>query len=238
MPTALSNLGPIKLYGLLQRRLDLTLSDFSEHWKTTHKIEAEKLSSFFSAYIQNHRLALNLPGYPVVCDGAPEIWFRSAEDLIAMRMSAEYETGAYVDELNFMHGRASGLVVSERTIRAGPIKQDDEKSVRVTFFIRKSADISEDAFSNWCATHDAPAIDLQVPPSRHVRGKTLPSDEQPLYDAVESYWWQSEEEALAALSDGALGLAARSVIDQRSCGILCSTELPVKWPTSGVDYSS
>ena len=103
-------LGPLKVFGLLDRRPDLSLKAFRRHWRTTHAAEAMKLAKFFTAYVQNHGHDDDLPGFARACDGVPELWFDDPQKAAAMNESEEYLTGAYLDEPKFMDGRASGVV--------------------------------------------------------------------------------------------------------------------------------
>lgn len=232
--TALSALGPMKLMGLLNRREDLSLEQFSDHWRTTHKVEALKLTQFLTGYIQNHRYDQPLPGFKNVADGCPELWFEKAEDIAAMQTSDEYMTGAYIDEPNFMDGRSAGIALQERTIIPGPVAAPGEAMLRVNVFLTAT---DKAALAEELADTDSPAVSLSVPPVRHCRGIALQVDEDPpLYDAMESYWWPDMETFERAWGEGYIATEFAQLIDQPYCAGLLTKELRVIWPEDGVDY--
>src|SRR5262245_17203236 len=96
----------LKLYGLIQRRADLTLAEFSRHWRTVHRELALRLVApgIMRGYVQNHRLPIDLPGAPCPADSCPEVWLDRLEDLERLATSREYLEGAGPDEPNFMTG--------------------------------------------------------------------------------------------------------------------------------------
>ena len=237
--TTHSSLGPVKLVGLLQRRLDLSLSAFRDHWRTVHSVEALKLKKFYSAYIQNHRRDEALPGLAAACDGAPELWFDGMEDILALQQSEEYMTGAYVDEPNFMEGRSQGLILKERVVTPGPVAGQDEAGVRAMVFLRRRFDKPPDALRRWMAGDDAPLISLSAAPMRHVRALSLPTpDGLQVYDGVESYWWPDIAAFKAAWGEGEVTDGAANWIDLRACAGLLCRENRVAWPGDGVDYGA
>ena len=239
MTTPLSHLGPIKLFGLLQRRLDKTLDDFHEHWQTAHRDEAMKLTSFFTAYNQNQRLDRETPGWACACDGAPELWFETFDKIVQMQSSDEYMSGAYIDEPNFMHGRAGGFAVQDRVVRAGPVVMPQEATVRANVFVRRRADRDIDAFGRWMAANDQPLVSLTEEPLRHVRSLAVQApDDIPAYDAVESYWWSDLQGFERSWGEGALTPLAEDWVDRRASGALLCQELRVVWPSDGVDFSA
>lgn len=234
--TALSSLGPVKLMGLLNRREDFTLEQFSKHWRTTHKIEALKLTQFLTGYIQNHRYETPLPGFQNVADGCPELWFANAEDIAAMQTSDAYMTGAYIDEPNFMDGRSAGIMLQERTVIAGPIAALDEAMVRVNVFLKAT---DRDALIDDLKSSDSPVIALAQAPVRHCRGVAPQIEaETPLYDAMESYWWPDMETFQRAWGEGYIATDYAQLVDQPACAGLLTQELRVIWPADGVDYAA
>ena len=43
-----------KLFGFLRRRPDLAFDAFSTHWRTVHRMHAEKLRPWLAGYVQAH----------------------------------------------------------------------------------------------------------------------------------------------------------------------------------------
>lgn len=234
--TALSALGPMKLMGLLNRREDLSLEQFSQHWRTTHRTEALKLTQFLTGYIQNHRHVEQLPGFQNVADGCPELWFETPEDITAMQTSDEYMTGAYIDEPKFMDGRAVGLLLQERTIVPGPVAQLSEDMVRVCIFLKGP---SAAALVQELDENDSPAVALSHAPTRHCRAIAQHAGEDaPPYDAMESYWWPDMASFKSAWGEGYIATEYAQLIDQPYCAGLLIKELRVIWPQDGVDYAA
>ncbi len=236
--TALSDLGPVKLMGLLRRRADFTHDAFRAHWRTTHKVEALKLTPFFTAYNQIHRRAEPLPGFAAPCDGAPELWFAGLEKIAAMQASEAYMTGAYVDEPNFMDGRAQGLLLQDRVVKPGPAVMAGASGARALVFVCRRATVDTDDFDAWLRAFDAPGAELTVPPIRAVHSTVLSVEGAPrTYDAVVSYWWPDLSTLQNAWGRGALNNEASAYIDaERSDGFIADDE-HVYWPDDGVDYA-
>ncbi len=230
-------LGPITVFGLLDRRKDLTLDDFRLHWRSTHADEALKLTKFFSAYIQNHRRDEPLPGFDAPCDGIPQLWYPDLETTAAMSASDEYLTGAYLDEPNFMEGRSRGVITRPLPGNVQPALHRSEQSIKAIAFIKRAEGFSFQQFSDWYEARSEPLIDLADPPNRFLRSLTLkPDQEEPLFDAVEEYWWPNMEAFGASWGAGALAETAVAKIDRaRSAGMLVD-EVRVHWPENGVVF--
>lgn len=232
-----------KLYGLIHRRQDFSLDAFSSYWRDIHSLEALKLRKFFSAYVQNHGIGDDVSGVKNLCDGVPELWFESLEQIAAMTVSEEYQQGAYADEPRFMHGRAAGMVVQDKIIESRGESWQLPEAVRTLFFIKVKTDSSkmdssqtlsnkidstnkdtekqvrEQLFQDWCVNSNAPAIELKSRPLRHVRSLPVAIDnEPPVYDAVESYWWPNLESATSAWHKVKANTALKGVIDLSACG--------------------
>ena len=234
--TALSDLGPVKLIGLLQRRKDLSLAQFRQHWRTTHREEALKLSKFLTGYIQNHQRPEPLPGFKNAADGCPELWFAKPEDIAAMQTSDAYMTGAYLDEPKFMEGRAVGLVLNERILIAGPPALPSEAMVRVNVFLKAT---DKAALTDQLSDTASPVVALAQSPLRHCRALSLQvEDTPPPYDAVESYWWPDMQTFTHAWGEGYISTDYAQLVDQPYSAGLLTEELRVIWPADGVDYGA
>lgn len=236
----LQDLGPLKIFGFLDRRQDITLDAFRQHWRTTHAAQALKLTPFFTAYVQNHRRDEGLPGFDPPCDGAPEIWFQDPQNIAAMNSSDAYMSGAYLDEPNFMEGRSRGVVTRELTQNAGPDLHQNETSFKALVFAKRSASLSFQDFEARYESLNSPIIELAQPPLRFMRAVALaPAENEPapLFDAVEEYWWADRDAFRTAWGDGALNEEAHALIDRRSSAGLLAEEVHVYWPTDGVHFA-
>lgn len=231
------DLGLIIVFGLLDRRKDLTIDTFRHHWRTTHANEALKLTKFFSAYIQNHRRDEALPGFSASCDGIPQLWYQDLERTAAMSMSKEYLTGAYLDEPNFMEGRSRGVITRPLPGNVQPALHRSEQSIKAIVLVKRAEGLSFQQFTDWYEARSDPLIDVADPPDRFLRSLALKPDQQePLFDAVEEYWWPDMQAFGTGWGAGALAQAAASNIDRaRSAGMLVD-EVRVYWPDAGVIF--
>ena len=227
------------MFGLLDRRSDLTRDQFRQHWRTTHAVEALKLNGFFNGYIQNHGADTDLPGFARACDGVPEIWFHDPAHISAMHESDAYLSGAYVDEPNFMDGRARGVMAHDLTRPGQPDLAGTERALKAIVFVKRWTTQSFDAFAAWYGQQTMPVMDLAVPPRRHLRALAVDTGDPtapPLFDAVEEYWWPNQASFEQAWRTGMLTEEATPMIDQaNSAGLLCE-EVHVYWPEGGVSF--
>lgn len=225
--------GPVKLFGLLKRRPDLSLEAFSRHWRTTHAREAMKLSGFFERYVQNHAAAESVAGFARPCDGVPELWFKRIADALAMGQSPEYMTGAYIDEPNFMDGRSLGLVVREMQISPGPPLPLPAGAVKLLVFWRRRRDSDETLFREAFVAQTRPFVLPQGRYVRFIRGLALPHPamgSEPLFDATEELWWLSRAEFEGDRPALAQGESLRAWLDPSQSAALVVEENYVHWP--------
>ncbi|MCG8404691.1 MAG: EthD domain-containing protein [Phycisphaerales bacterium] len=230
-------LGPIIVFGLLDRRSDLMIDTFRHYWRTTHANEALKLTKFFSAYIQNHRRDEPLPGFEAPCDGIPQLWYPDLETIAALSASDEYLTGAHLDEPNFMEGRSRGVITRPLPGNVQPALHRSEQSIKAIVLVKRAEGLSFQQFADWYEARCGPLIDVADPPDRFLRSLALkPDQEEPLFDAVEEYWWPDMEAFGAGWGAGAHAETAVAKIDPaRSAGMLVG-EVRVHWPDAGVVF--
>ncbi len=103
----------MKIFGFIRRRPDFDFAAFSEHWRTVHRMHAEKLRPWLKGYIQAHYGPGPLPDVQRPADGSPMLWVDGPESMVALATSEECRTGAALDEPLFMEARSSGLAVEE-----------------------------------------------------------------------------------------------------------------------------
>jgi len=170
-----------KSIGFIRRRPDLTFDQFSTHWRTRHRTEAEKLRRWLKGYVQAHLSMGPIPDIARPADGCPMLWLDSPADLAALAASEELRTGAYIDEPRFMEARSSGLAVEETVIdlpRRGGVK------LMLFASPREGQALPFDAAGGWlCPTAHA---------CGHVRNRALaPHTIDPTYGfaGVEELWW-------------------------------------------------
>jgi len=227
-----------KLFGFLHRRNDFTLDAFRTHWRTTHAEHALKLTDYMSLYIQNHALETPLPGFRRHCDGSPEIWFETIEKLGQIGVCPEYMEGAYLDEPEFMEGRAAGVVTTEEVLLPGAPMAVDERRAKALVLLKRAPEMSFEDFHAALRAHPAPVVavgDL----TRHIRSYALAPDpdEPPLFDAVEEYWWADPNALAEDWGAGALADGAGPLIDRDASAGMQIEEIRPYWPAAPVDFA-
>lgn len=181
----------LKLYGLLERRSDLTLAQFSEHWRTVHRELALRLVApgIMRAYVQNHRRPEPVPGAMPPADGCPEVWIDSVDTLAKLATAPEYLEGAYPDEANFMEGPSTGVLTCTEATH-GVARADAARLLKAMFFFRNSSDPWTPALAAWQTT--ASWLMPEARPVRLERDRCVPlgpGERIEPYAAIESTWW-------------------------------------------------
>jgi len=175
----------LKLYGLIQRRPDLSLDEFSRHWRTVHRELALRLVApgYVRGYVQNHRRELDLPGVAKPAfDGCPELWIERVESLEQLATSPEYLEGAGPDEANFMSGGSKSCIAEPRF--AYGVARAAAGDCKVLMFYADGID----AGTRWnqerpWSLPDASALRIE----RDACLVDVPGLEP--YAAIESSWW-------------------------------------------------
>lgn len=225
--------GPVTLFGLLERRPDLTMPQFRTHWRTLHAAEALKLRPLYLAYLQNHRLDIPVPGFRRAFDGSPQLWFADAAILPQLGTGEAYITGAYLDEPQFMDGRSLGVAMHSTVCIPGPPILPDTPGVKVLLLLKAFPGLGTAGLRTAVADHPDPVVELSTPPVRHVRSFTLPGV-PPLYDMAEELWWPDEAAFAAAWGEGALDPAIAAAFDKPGSAACLVHEHRVVWPDGGV----
>jgi EthD domain len=184
---------PLKLIGLLSRRPDLTLAQFSHHWRTRHRNLSLRLIApgIMSGYIQNHRRpdADPIPGLPLAGDGFPELWTEGEDVLARLGASSEYLEGAYLDEPNFMDGRSQALLAREIVIDDGPGRVAAPTLVKAMLFFKRAVDVP---FENFARAWERTLHPILMPAAKPIRltrqlAIKLPGDPGATYQGVQTY---------------------------------------------------
>jgi hypothetical protein len=184
---------PLKLLGLLTRRPDLTLAQFSQHWRTRHRDLSLWLirPGIMHGYIQNHRRADAdpIPGLPLAGDGFPELWTEGADVLARLGAAPEYLEGAYLDESNFMDGRSQALLAREIVIDDGPGRVAAPTLVKAMIFFKRAANVPFADFARAWERTPHPILMPDAKPKRLTRQLSieLPGDAGATYQGVQTY---------------------------------------------------
>jgi len=100
----------VKVIALLERKPDLSVEEFLEHWQTVHTAYIRELPGI-RRYRQNHALRHRSP-WPY--DGAAEVWFDSVGD-VARAFSSPAADAMREDEGRFI-GNITWFLVEEHEI--------------------------------------------------------------------------------------------------------------------------
>lgn len=223
----------LKLTATLNRRAQLSLEAFSEHWRTIHRAHALKLvqPGIMLGYVQNHRLSAGIPGLPAPGDGVPEVWVPSADAVQQLATCSEYLEGAWLDEPNFMTGRSQAMLGVETVLVANRKRRDAVRCAKFMLFAKRSPMLTLGEFAAEISARYATLWE-HARPLRHSYeiAMELPSglEEQP-YDLIASLWWDDRGSFDKAWTDFSLSRAGRLLDITRLQGLMVREE-PVLWP--------
>ena len=128
----------IKVMGMLQRLPDMSLDAFRLHWRTVHRGLALRLAhaGILQAYVQNHRLAIDVEGITPFADGMPELWFKDLSGFQGMHGSIAFRDGAFHDSDRFMDvTRYKSLVVEEEMTATAPPREECVGLLKAMFIL-------------------------------------------------------------------------------------------------------
>lgn len=223
----------LKLNSVISRRKDLDLAAFSAHWRSTHRELALRLvpPGIMQGYVQNHRQPEGLDGLAVAGDGVPEVWVERAEDILRLGTCPEYMEGAYLDEPNFMEGRAQNVISELSVIHAEGTRQEVAGKPKLMLFFTRRPDVSPEEFAQ-LATDPRALLMPDANPlrlERQMAAQNLPEPLTSVYDAVECSWWPDMASLRAAWAARDLGRGER-LIDMDALTGMVVREEPVLWP--------
>lgn len=104
----------LKRITYLEKRRDLSFTEFSEHWRDPHARIAKDLPGL-ACYLQNHLKPAAEPDAdtdPFRIDGIVELWF-TAPDVVSAAKDSHVAERLAIDEQLFLSGLTGGQVVSE-----------------------------------------------------------------------------------------------------------------------------
>jgi uncharacterized protein (TIGR02118 family) len=227
----------IKVYALLARRPDITAERFHEHWATTHREHALRITRL-RRYVQAHRLDEELPGLaPLPYDGVPEVWYDSLESAVGQDEDPNYTEYAQRDEPNFVDmSRIAWVMTDERLVRDELELGEHETAAKVLILAGRRAGDTPEAFGRGWPQVAADVV-AGLPGVRRAAvattlAETYGSAGEPVYDGALELWW-ADDEALAsswaATGEGALRRIAEVADPGRTHGSRVA-EVRVIWP--------
>jgi len=192
----------LKMVAFLDRRRDLTLEAYSEHWRTTHRELALDLVTpgIMKGYVQNHRIDRPILDLPAPTDGCPEVWIEDVGEVARLQSSPYYLEKTHPDEANFMEGAARMMLTTETVVVPGPGRFGVGDTVKVLMFFRAKPGMSRADFAAW-ASLDAPILMPDAAPIRLTRDTAIEHpdfDALHEYDGMESTWWPDVDTFLTA----------------------------------------
>ena len=220
--------GP-KIVGMLDRRRDLPVQHFHQHWRGPHAIEALKLApKFIAQYVQNHSLHIPILGFADACDGCPVVWVHDAAAAASMSQSEEYRTGAWLDEPRFMEYRSRGFIGHEQVVDAGPPMGRIPRSVKAMFFLKRQASLSRDDFLTEWTVMSHPLVHANPGALRYVR--TIPDDPDAWFDGLEEIWWDDIATFERSWRSREVAAITSRLLDADASRAMLVEEYRVVWP--------
>ena len=223
----------IKVFGMLNKRSNISQSQFHKHWSGPHAVHALTLVPVMRRYVQNHKSAKAYPGFDAPCDGSPEVWLQDTDAARLLNTMPEYMNGAYIDEPAFMRERSAGIMACEHVIIEGDPVAETDKLVKVLFFVKRNPALTPEQFHDQWLALDGPLFSKGENLRRFVRSPTLASayaDGDALYDGAEELWWDTEA-AFNKDKRGAPKKADRAnLLDVKATHAMFVDENRVFWP--------
>lgn len=223
----------IKMFGMLNKRSDISQKKFHAHWKGPHAVHALTLVPIMRRYVQNHKAAKPYPGMNAPCDGSPEVWVSSMETAGQLNAIPEYLNGAFIDEPNFMRERSAGVMVSEHVIVEGEPFGKKDKLTKVLYFLKRNPALNAEQFREQWMAHEGPLFVKQGNVRRFVKSPTVPetyADGEALYDGVEEIWWDTEAAFNKDKRGGANKTELKILLDMNETTAMFVDENRVLWP--------
>lgn len=223
----------LRFFGLLDRRRDLDLAQFSKHWRTVHRSLALRLvdAGIMRGYVQNHRRDVDVPGLAPAADGVPELWIDDAGMLDALAASPAYLEGAALDEPNFMESESRPFLADSLVRQSSLPREAVAQNVKLMLFFSARPEIDRSAVSDaWRSdgsmiVPDEDAIRAEL----HVSIEGGPAGTP--FTHIEALWWRDRADFERAWSGKNDGRARRLIVPGSLAGMLVE-ELPVLWPPS------
>ena len=182
----------ISRFGSAPRKPDLTITQFQEHWRTSHARVVGQMVGL-KRYWQNHAVLrdgetiLPWPGF----DACAQIDADTLLDMERAFLAPHYQITVREDERRFINHTGFGMTLCERALDEGRV---DGSGVRLLTFMRLAPMRAPAALSE--------AL-LSAPRSGVAKGREVylaltgvaAGQRSSLFDAVEALWFDDEAEA-------------------------------------------
>jgi hypothetical protein len=225
----------IKTFALLRKRPDLGDEDFHQHWSTTHRDHALKITSI-RRYVQFHvDESVALPGFAAAgLNGVPENWWDGLAAATSLRTNPEYTEHAGPDEANFIDVTAKGRVITTERVRNSEADFDrSAPAIKAMLFLGAGDDPTPE-IDEWIDGPWSTAVARVTGVVRHVDAVAITGPDVPRSDcaAVTELWWRRRvdyQEAAPTLEVLAAAVSA-GPLDPARCAGNVGHELRVIWP--------
>jgi len=218
----------LRMISLIDRRADISLARFSEHWRTVHRDHALALvpAGLMLGYVQNHRRDVVVAGLDAAGDGAPELWMDSADAPARLGLSPAYRNGAALDEPNFMEGGAR-MFLGQMVDRPGDeARMAVVAATKLLLFYDVPSDLPADRLAAIWRERG-----LTLSAATAVRRAELYVSLDPRDGAracAEAIWWASDADFQRAWDRRAQTFSP--FVESSSLKGMLVDELPVLWP--------
>jgi hypothetical protein len=217
------------MISVMDRRPDISLARFSEHWRTIHRQHALALVpvGLMLGYVQNHRRDVVIPGLDAPGDGAPELWMDSVDAPIRLGQSPAYREGAALDEPNFMAGSARMFLGRSVDRQGDEGRQQVVGSTKLLLFYAVTSDMSPDQVARIWRDE---GLTLSAAPTGVRRAEFyIGLDSQAdSHSCAEAIWWASDADFERAWNRRSQTFSP--FVDPASLKGMLVEELPVLWP--------
>jgi hypothetical protein len=179
-------------FGCAPRKPDLTITQFQEHWRTSHAKVVSGLVGL-KRYWQNHAVLrdgetiLPWPGF----DACAQIDAETMVDMDRAFLSEHYQVTVREDERRFINHTGFGMTLCERVLADGRL---DGSGVRLLTFMRLAPLRTPAALAEALRADKRSGVAKGREVFLALTGAAA-GQRTSLFDAVESLWFDSEAEA-------------------------------------------
>ena len=182
----------ISRFGCAPRKPDLSIAQFQEHWRTSHAKVIGQLVGL-DRYWQNHAVLrdgetiLPWPGF----DACAQIDAQSMVDMDRAFLSPHYQGAGREDERRFINHTGFGMTLCERVLADGRV---DGSGVRLLTFLRLAPMRAPAALAEALLGDRRAGVAKGREVFLALSGAAA-AQRTSLFDAVESLWFDTEDEA-------------------------------------------
>ncbi|MFA7440199.1 MAG: EthD domain-containing protein [Sphingomonadaceae bacterium] len=211
----------IRFMGVNRRREGMALEEFSRYWSTTHADIVLEFadSGALRGYIQNHRLAADSEIHSD-WDGSPELFIKDAASFEKMVASDRFKYAVEVDSPAFMQMPPVAFRVEQALLAGSNSRLDLSGKIKLMLFVKNPAGgLADELMGKW----NSVARPLFFSSGAPLRIERLTADSAadfgpPAFYGVESSWWNSTDDLLAAWRD------KNSLFSQHDIEVLLAAE--------------